>query len=85
VLGLLNVTLEALELYPQLIKGGSSPRQVTSCFSLRLFKLGYTVIHTLQPYLGRLLALTTLTLQRLRISTHSLQISVARTAHDQTG
>ena len=84
MLGLLNVTLEALELYPQLIKGGSSPRQVTPRLSLRLFKLGYTVTDILQPYLDRLLALTTLTLQRLGISTHSLQISVTRTAH-QTG
>jgi len=84
VLGLLNVTLEALELYPQLIKGGSSPRQVTPRLSLRLFKLGYTVTDILQPCLDRLLALTTLTLQRLGISTHSLQISVTRTAY-QTG
>jgi hypothetical protein len=48
VLGLLNVTLDTLQLDPQLIKGGSSPCQVTPCLSLRFFKLGYALTDILQ-------------------------------------
>jgi hypothetical protein len=84
VLGLLNVTLEALQLYPQLIQSGSRPRQVASRISLGFLELGYAVTDILQPCLNRLLALTTLTLQRLGVGTHRLQIAVTRTTRHQT-
>jgi hypothetical protein len=84
VLGLLNVTLEALQLYPQLIQSSSSPRQVASCISLGFLELGYAVTHILQPCLHCLLALATLTLQRLGVGTHSSQILITHTARHQT-
>jgi hypothetical protein len=48
VLGLLNVTLEALQLRPQLIEGGRSPCQIAPCLSLSFFKLGYALSDILQ-------------------------------------
>jgi hypothetical protein len=48
VLGLLNVTLEALQLGPQLIKGGSSPCQIAPCLSLSFLKLGDALTDILQ-------------------------------------
>jgi hypothetical protein len=48
VLGLLNVTLETLQLRPQLIQGGSSPCQVAPCLSLSFLKLGDALSDILQ-------------------------------------
>lgn len=83
--GLLNITLQALQLNTQLIKSGGSPRQVTSCITLSLFKLSQAVTYGLQSSFNRLLALTTLALQRLGVSTNRLQVFVTRTAHQDSG
>jgi hypothetical protein len=48
VLGLLNVTLETLQLRPQFIEGGGSPCQIAPCLSLSFFKLGYALSDILQ-------------------------------------
>ena len=62
-LGLLRVTTQALQLYPQLIDGSINARQIPSCSSLGLLELHHAVAQLLHPCRHRLVACATLTLQ----------------------
>ena len=62
-LSLLRVATQALQLDPQLIKGGINARQISSCSRLDLLELRHALTQLLHLCLHRLVACPTLTLQ----------------------